>query len=120
MTSLVQTLGEIPCLGADETKLKNEYRRNPSAIDIPPGMVQRPELMALNQVVFPQLHEKFDSRKHELERHGLAFMLYQHGVTVFAKNMDEAFNNLARIEACARTYIYSQMILANERTKTHA
>ncbi|MFN0123924.1 MAG: hypothetical protein ACKV2V_25765 [Blastocatellia bacterium] len=115
MTSLTQTLGEIPCLGVDETELKQSYRQNPWPIDLPAGMIQRPELMALNQAVFPQLHEKFGGRKDELERHGLAFTLYQHGVTVFAKNMDEAFNNLARIESCARSYIYGQSIQANAR-----
>ena len=41
----------------------------------------------------------------------MGFTAYQHGTYAFARKMDEAFNNLARVEASAHTYIYSSLIL---------
>jgi len=112
---LMQTLGEVPCLRAEDQRIKEEYLRNPYPVSVPPAMNHRPEIVAVSQRILPQIKEKFGHRKDELKKHGLAFTTYQHGVTVFARNMDEAFNNLARVEASARTYIYGGLILGRER-----
>lgn len=115
---LMQTLGEVPCLRADDQKIKEEYFRNPYPVEVPSAMDDRPEIVAVNSVIVPQIGEKFGHRKHELERHGMAFTTYQHGVYVFARNMDEAFNNLARVEAAARTSIYTSLILEQENRQS--
>jgi ribulose-5-phosphate 4-epimerase/fuculose-1-phosphate aldolase len=111
---LMQTLGEVPCLRAEDQQIKDDYFRNPYPIDVPDAMENRPEIVAVNLQLVPQIEKHFGHRKHELERHGLAFTAYQHGTYVFARNIDEAFNNLARVEASARTYIYSSLILDRE------
>lgn len=111
---LIQTLGEVPCLRADDKQIKDEYLRNPYPIKVPPAMNYRPEVVAVVQRILPQIKEKLGHRKDELEKHGLAFTTYKHGVTAFARNMDEAFNNLARVEASARAYIYGSLILQRE------
>lgn len=112
---LLQTLGEVPCIKVEDQKIKEEYFRNPYPVEIPSSLSNRPEIVAVNRQIIPQIKEKLGHRKHELEKHGLAFTTYQHGVYVLARNMDEAFNNLARVEASARTYIYGSLILQRER-----
>ncbi|MGE0129554.1 MAG: class II aldolase/adducin family protein [Blastocatellales bacterium] len=112
---LMQTLGEVPCIKVEDQRIKEEYFRQPYPIEVPAAMEHRPEIVAVNQRIVPQIKEKLGHRKHELEKHGLAFTTYQHGIYVFARNMDEAFNNLARVEASARTYIYGSLILGRER-----
>jgi ribulose-5-phosphate 4-epimerase/fuculose-1-phosphate aldolase len=114
---LMQTLGEVPCLKAEDQRIKEEYLRNPYPVSVPPAMDNRPEIVAVSLRILPQIKEKLGHRKHELEKHGLAFTTYRHGVTVMARNMDEAFNNLARVEASARTYLYSGMIAGRERAE---
>lgn len=111
---LMQTLGEVPCLRVEDQQIKDEYFRNPYPIEVPDAMDNRPEIVAVNLQLVPQIDKHFGHRKQELERHGLAFTAYQHGLYVFARNMDEAFNNLARVEASARTAIYSAAILGRE------
>jgi len=112
---LMQTLGEAPCLRVEDQRIKEEYFRRPYPVEVPAAMNYRPDIVAVNQQIVPQIKEKLGHRQHELEKHGLAFTTYQHGVYVFARNMDEAFNNLARVEASARTYIYGSLILGRER-----
>lgn len=111
---LMQTLGEVPCLRAEDQQIKDEYFRNPYPVEVPDAMDHRPEIVAVNLQLVPQIEKHFGHRKQELERHGLAFTTYQHGIYVFARNIDEAFNNLARVEASARTHIYSSAILERE------
>jgi len=111
---LIQTLGEVPCLRAEDQQIKDDYFRNPYPIDVPDAMENRPEIVAVNLQLVAQIDKNFGHRKQELERHGLAFTTYQHGIYVFARNIDEAFNNLARVEASARTAIYSSAILGRE------
>jgi len=112
---LMQTLGEAPCIKVEDQRIKEEYFRQPYPVEVPAAMSYRPEIVAVNQQIIPQIKEKLGHRQHELEKHGLVFTTYQHGVYVMARNMDEAFNNLARVEASARTYIYGGLILGRER-----
>lgn len=116
---LMQTLGEVPCLRVEDSEIKAEYFRSPYPVDVPEAMDNRPEVVAVNLQIIPQIEEHFGHRKQELERHGMAFTIYQHGLYVFARNIDEAFNNLARVEASARTYIYGNSILDRE-SQDHA
>ncbi len=112
---LTQALGEVPCLRADDQQIKEEYLRNPYPVKVPTGMPNRPEIVAVNQRLVPQIEKELGDRKHELVHRGLAFTTYKHGLTAFAGNTDEAFDTLAQVEAAARTHIYGSLILAQER-----
>ncbi|MCK9421228.1 MAG: class II aldolase/adducin family protein [Bacteroidales bacterium] len=106
--NLMDILGEVPCLKAEDAKIKKEFKINDHT-SIPEGMIQRPDVAEIFiSYIIPQLKTKFLPRKKELEKHGLAFTIYKHGVFVFARNLDEAFENLMRVEASARNYILSQ------------
>lgn len=108
----MDTLGEIPCLYADDYTIKQEFKKNPVSLQVPEGMAQRPEVYAINTLhLIPQMKEKLLPRQAELSRHGLAFTVYKHGIYVFARSADEAFENLVRIETSARTHIFSQLVL---------
>ncbi len=49
-------------------------------------------------------------RSQELKRHGLVFTVYKHGIFVLARNIDEAFDNLLRVEKNAQTQIFASML----------
>lgn len=44
-------------------------------------------------------------RNMELQKHGLAVTHFQHGIFVFGSSLGEAFDNLERAEANARTLL---------------
>lgn len=116
---LIQTLGEVPCIKVEDKKIKDDYFAAPYPVNVPPCMANRPDIVAVNNEVIKQIESKMGSRRAELEGHGLAFTEYQHGIFVFAKSIDEAFENLARIESSARNYIYGSMILNRIQNEAH-
>jgi L-ribulose-5-phosphate 4-epimerase len=119
VTNLMDTLGEVPCLMADDTNIKQRFQANPTAVPVPSGMIQKPEMVLIQQTYLPQLKDVLLPRRAELLRHGLAFTLYRHGLFVFARSMDEACNNAVRVETSARTAIYSQLLTAaTDRLRT--
>ncbi len=111
VTNGSDTLGEVPCLYCEDAEVKEAARRNASNTRVPSGIVQRPDVYAVNtNFLIPQLLDKFLQRADELERHGLAFTVYRHGIYLFARTVDETVENLARLEASARTAILSQAV----------
>jgi ribulose-5-phosphate 4-epimerase/fuculose-1-phosphate aldolase len=115
-TNEADTLGHIPCLIADDATIKANQRANPTVINLPEGMVQRPDVAAVNlRHLIPQLRQRLAPRAAELTRHGLAFLIYRHGAFAIARHLDEAFDNLHRVEATARTAIY-RAALANRES----
>jgi ribulose-5-phosphate 4-epimerase/fuculose-1-phosphate aldolase len=109
--NLMDTLGEVPCVIADDFALKNEFMDNNLHLKIPSGMVQRPDVANIFiSHIIPQIEKKMIPRKDELNKHGLAFTIYRHGIFVFARNLDEAFENLMRVEASARNHILSDRL----------
>jgi ribulose-5-phosphate 4-epimerase/fuculose-1-phosphate aldolase len=110
VTNLAETLGEVPCLRADDAAIKRKFAGGGATLEAPSGLPQRPELVAINEAYFAQIEEKLLPRREELNRHGLAFTLYRHGLFAFARTLDEAFNNLARIEGAARAFVDGRQI----------
>jgi ribulose-5-phosphate 4-epimerase/fuculose-1-phosphate aldolase len=107
-------LGEVPCFICDDQSVKQQLAENPLNLQIPAGIVQRQDVFAINTMyLLPQLKEKLLPRRMELLRHGLAFTVYRHGIYVMAKNINEAFENLVRVETNARTYIYGCLVSSN-------
>lgn len=110
-TNLLDTLGEVPCLVADDRTVKSEVREAGVAVEVPAGVVQRPDVYAINtRYLIPQLANVLLHRRDELGRHGLTFTVYRHGVFAFARSADEAFENLVRVETSARTHILARVI----------
>lgn len=113
-TNLMDTLGEVPCFYANDLQIKEDVRSGKVKLKIPEAMVQRPDVAAIFLFhIIPQFGKKFLSRKKELEKHGLAFTIYKHGLFAFARNIDEAFENLARVEFSARVAIYQGCLAKN-------
>src|SRR5262249_36470987 len=79
---LMQRLGEAPCIKVEDQRKKEEYSPQPYPVEVPAAMDYRPDIVAVNQQIVPQIKEKLGHRRHELEKHGLAFTAYQHGVYV--------------------------------------
>ncbi len=115
------TLGAVPCLAANDAEVKSSYRADPTPFDMPEGMVQRPDVAVINVLhLIPQLKEEMSGRAEELRRHGLAFTVYRHGVFAFARNLDEAFDNLNRVESSARTAIHLATLMGGlDRVSTN-
>lgn len=106
-TNKIDTLGEVPCLVSDDPTVKEDVLSGRVKIDVPECMGSRPDVVAGYQLTInPQVIEHFSGRVDELNRHGLGFVVYRHGVFVFARNLDEAAENLMRIEVSARTALF--------------
>lgn len=102
-TFRVQALGPIPCLSVDEAQIKADVQREEVSVDVPEGMVHRPDVAAISILgVAPLLEQCMVPRAEELEKHGLAFTLHRHGGVTFARSIDEAFENYHQIEKAAQ------------------
>ncbi|MGC7102812.1 class II aldolase/adducin family protein [Amycolatopsis lurida] len=110
----LDTLGEVPCLIADDTAVKGGVLSGESdrpLVELPDGIAQRPEIAAVDTYqLIPQLKEKLGPRAGELKRHGLACVLYRHGAFAFARGLTEAVENLARVEMSARTAVFQAIL----------
>jgi ribulose-5-phosphate 4-epimerase/fuculose-1-phosphate aldolase len=103
-----QILGEVICINVDDAELKKEYNEHIPDITVPSGLHARPDVWYVMKEVATLTARALEPRNHEMEKHGLAVTHYQHGIFVFGRNLDEAFDNLERVEANARTIILSQ------------
>ncbi|MGW3121365.1 class II aldolase/adducin family protein [Streptomyces sp. NPDC001107] len=104
VTNRADTFGEIPCLHADDRTVKAKYLASPVPLDLPQGMVQRPDVAAVNLLEYrPQLEDVIAPRADELERHGLAFTLYRHGAFTVGRHLEETADLMLRLEESART-----------------
>jgi ribulose-5-phosphate 4-epimerase/fuculose-1-phosphate aldolase len=110
----LDTLGEVPCLIADDTALKRGVvagTPEQPLVKLPDGIAQRPDIAAVDTYqLIPQLREKLGPRADELKRHGLACVLYRHGAFTFARGLTEAVENLARVEMSARTAVFQAIL----------
>lgn len=111
VTNQVDTLGEIPCLIADDAAVKKQVRSGRPTVPVPEGIVQRPDVNAVNVVeLIPQLRDHLQPRADEITRHGLAFTIYRHGAVAMARSLYEATENLARVEVSARTALFQAIL----------
>lgn len=67
VTNQADTLGEIPCLVADDGAVKEQVRFGQLTVSVPEGIVQRPDVSAVNLTqLIPQLRAHFLSRADEI------------------------------------------------------
>lgn len=90
-------MGEVPCVNVDDADLKAEYVELATVVTVPSGLHARPDVYSVMQKVAEKTVEVLQGREQELLKHGLAVTHFKHGVFVFARNLDEAFDNLERI-----------------------
>ncbi|WP_406297554.1 class II aldolase/adducin family protein [Embleya sp. NBC_00888] len=105
VTNQLDTLGTIACASADDLVVKQRVAREGSRHPIPPGIVQGPGPYAVNMEIVPQILDTLRPRAAELDRHGLGFTIYRHGLMAIGRTLDEAANNAHRIESGARAAI---------------
>ncbi|MDJ1133624.1 class II aldolase/adducin family protein [Streptomyces iconiensis] len=109
----LDTLGEVPCLIADDTAIKRKVlagSEDAPQVTVPEGLSQRPDIAAKDMQLIPQLEEKLVPRAEEIKQHGIGFLLYRHGAFTVARGLHEAVENLARIEMSARTAIFQGIL----------
>ncbi|MEU9979491.1 class II aldolase/adducin family protein [Streptomyces sp. NPDC051014] len=103
--------GEIPCLHADDLTVKADFQKNPVPLDLPEGMVQRPEVAAVHMLEYRrQLDELIAPRAGELKDHGLAFTMYRHGTVVVGRRPSEMTDYMLRLEESARTALFQAQL----------
>lgn len=100
-------MGEVPCVNVDDAILKKEYADLVPVVVVPSGLHARPDVYYVMQKVAEKTVEALRGREQELAKHGLAVTHFRHGIFVFARNLDEAFDNLERVEANARVRLLS-------------
>jgi L-ribulose-5-phosphate 4-epimerase len=111
VTNLSDTLGEVPCLYSDDLAIKRQLKKMDFKIKALPCMVQRDDMAAIFKVnIIPAFVKNFKSRIKEMDNHGMAFTIYKHGLFVFARTIDECFENLVRVEINARVAMYKKFL----------
>jgi ribulose-5-phosphate 4-epimerase/fuculose-1-phosphate aldolase len=101
----------VPCVPSeDDFVVKKEYRDNPYPVNIPEGMVNRPDVYVVFEKYTKFIDQFFAERGDELDKQGLSFLVERHGTFTFAKDEEIAIDNFSRIEAACRAYILSKLI----------
>jgi L-ribulose-5-phosphate 4-epimerase len=107
-------MGEVPCIKPErsDTEIKQEELREKNITYVPSAFVQRPDVYAVNDRLGPLVDPFVAGRRSELKKHGLAFTLHRHGLVVLARNLQEATENIERVEMSARvSYLKSAIHL---------
>jgi ribulose-5-phosphate 4-epimerase/fuculose-1-phosphate aldolase len=104
-------MGEVSCVFLEDDKLKKEFFEQNISLNVPTGLHSRSDVYYVMQQVAKKIAATLEPRNLEMEKHGLAATHYQHGIFVFGRNLNEAFDNLERIEANARAIILSKQLL---------
>ncbi len=111
VTARCDLIGDVPCLAADDGRIKAEYRRSPHPVELPEGMVQRPEVALINIDHYqPQVTKLAAELGDSFAFRGLACTLYRHGLLVAARDLDQARDLAMRVEESARTALYQAQL----------
>lgn len=104
-----QILGEVPCLTSDADQVKDRHSSTVTKREkrMTSGMQGYDYALNHFEELLEQITAVLKPRANELERHGLAFTVYKHGIFVIARNLSEAFDNLIRVERNAQVQILS-------------
>lgn len=102
-----QILGSVPCLCSDADDITSRSTTYLGEIEeqITSGIVGYRYAHKHFSAFLPELTKLFVPRRDELARHGLAFTVYKHGIFVIARNLNEAFDNLIRVERNAQVQL---------------
>ena len=114
-TQQSQMLGIVPCLESEVDELADRGTRFIDAKEerFTSGMEGYDYALQHFDSLPAELLERLGGRQDELRRHGLAFTIYKHGVFILARNLDEAFDNLIRVERNCQVQIYSSVLKNN-------
>jgi ribulose-5-phosphate 4-epimerase/fuculose-1-phosphate aldolase len=112
-------LGEIPCMRPEEPDLdiKTRELQQASTSPLPSGYSQRGEVYAVNERLGPMVDKILEPRRAELKRHGIAYSIYRHGIVVVARHLEEATENIERVETSAKV-AYLKSFLESDSTKS--
>lgn len=107
-----QILWEVPCFNSDVDEVIQRHSRFIKSKEKPLNNVMSWYDYALKHFegFLTEMRLFLGSRWQELKRHGLAFTVYKHGIFVLARNIDEAFDNLLRVEKNAQTQIFTSLL----------
>jgi ribulose-5-phosphate 4-epimerase/fuculose-1-phosphate aldolase len=103
--NLMDAVGRVPCLLSDDHNIKTKVLEGKVSVKVPSGIVQRPEIYAVNMTLVEQVRSAFDSRISQLPKRPLGFLLQRHGVFTFASELQFAVDAMYRIESSCRTAI---------------
>lgn len=107
-----QIIGDVPCLMSDADETRDRSKKT---------IAKQEERMTSGMQGYDYAYEHFKGflaeaeavlrpREEELKRHGLVFTVYQHGIFVVARNLDEAFDNLIRVERNAQIQLFTKLL----------
>jgi ribulose-5-phosphate 4-epimerase/fuculose-1-phosphate aldolase len=97
--------GEMPCVYVDDRAEKKRMTLEGINVSVPTGIHSRPDVLFVMEQVGQKIVEVLTPRNAEMTKHGLAVNHYEHGGFWFGRDIDEAFENLVRIEANAKSLV---------------
>lgn len=108
-----QILGEVPCIDSNADELREGHPTafvDESEKQMTSGMAGYGYALDHFRGLITDIERSLGSRRHELKRHGLAFIVYRHGIFVIARTLNEAFDNLIRVERNAQVQLLARLL----------
>ena len=97
--------GIMPCIYVDDRAEKRRMVANEITVNVPTGIHSRPDVFFVMDQVGQKVVEVLTPRNNEMLEHGLAANHYEHGGFWFGRTIDEALENLIRMEANAKSLV---------------
>lgn len=110
LTLQSKLIGDVLCINIDDRKEKKIMKKNKFCINVPSGLYARPDVYFVMDKVGIEVGKILSRRNEEFQRHGIAITHFEHGLFVFGRSVEEAFENGYRTFRNAQTIIYSQML----------
>lgn len=108
--NLLDALGDVPCLLANDQAIKDSVLKSTDRPVVPTGIVQRPDVYAINMHLVAQLRDRFSQRFSMVPRRPLAFLIQRHGLFSFGRDLDTAIDAARRVESSCRTALLARLI----------
>jgi ribulose-5-phosphate 4-epimerase/fuculose-1-phosphate aldolase len=99
--------GNVDSIYVDDRieKAKLERSNQSSKIQVPSGLHSRVDVYYVMEQVGKKAATHLRPRNKEMQTHGLGINHFEHGIFVFGRNLNEAYENLERIEANAQALL---------------
>lgn len=108
--NLMDAIGEVPCLRANDKEIKEKAIKSTDALVVPSGIVQRPDVYAVNMRLIEEFVSKMSDRCDNVASRPMAFLIEKHGLVAVGRDLYSAMDAALRLESSCRTAILSRLV----------
>ena len=107
-TNATDKYGDVPTVFCHDLPIKQKFLKEPWPLQPWSHAHHRPDVAAVNDAISAAVGPRFAGRDGELAAHGLAFLMYRHGVVTMGRDLTQAFDCLAKLHTNAEVTLITR------------